>query len=124
MVDDLLITMRNAALLVPVLVLLLLCTACQQASDTTATEVLTAAQLGEQEILPNSEHLREPRYAAADLERGARIAMQCRACHSFDPAGPLLLGPNPPTTTVITTPDRCGFIVSDAARFALPPGPG
>ena len=55
---------------------------------------MTAATLGEQVVLPTDDYLRLPRYAEADLETGQRLAMQCRACHSFDRGGPNLLGPN------------------------------
>lgn len=55
---------------------------------------LTAATLGEQVVLPTGDYLQLPRYAEADLETGQRLAMQCRACHSFDADGPNLIGPN------------------------------
>lgn len=56
--------------------------------------MLTAATLGEQVVLPTSDYLELPRYARADLETGERLAMQCRACHSFAPGGPNLSGPS------------------------------
>ncbi|HEX2138165.1 MAG TPA: hypothetical protein VHG33_00490 [Woeseiaceae bacterium] len=54
----------------------------------------TAATLGEQVVLPTADYLQLPRYRDADPEYGSTLAMQCRACHSFeaDAAGPL--GPN------------------------------
>lgn len=72
----------------------LLSTSCGPSSREPPADLLTAAQLGEQTILTNREYLQYPGYAAADLEWGARLAMQCRACHSFEINGPQLLGPN------------------------------
>lgn len=55
---------------------------------------LTAATLGDQVVLPARDYLQMPRYRDADFEYGQRLAMQCRACHSFDAGGPNLTGPN------------------------------
>lgn len=55
---------------------------------------LTAATLGEQVVLPTDDYLELPRYADANPETGQRLAMQCRACHSFERGGPHLIGPN------------------------------
>ena len=59
-----------------------------------ATDVLTAATLGEQLVLSAGDYLELPQYRYADSERGATLAMQCRACHSFEDGGPALVGPN------------------------------
>lgn len=55
---------------------------------------LTAATLTEQVVLPTGDYLRIPKYANADAELGQRLAMQCRACHTFEAGGPHLNGPN------------------------------
>jgi cytochrome c len=56
--------------------------------------VVTAATLGAQVVLPTGDYLKLPEYESADREYGARLAMQCRACHSFEPGGPSISGPN------------------------------
>ncbi|MEX0976422.1 MAG: hypothetical protein WDZ50_04935 [Woeseia sp.] len=55
---------------------------------------LTAANLGEQLVLPTDDYLRLPQYRNADLVRGERLVMQCRACHSFEQGGQNIIGPN------------------------------
>lgn len=64
------------------------------AGGTGQAAYLTAATLADQVVLPTADYLRLPRYRNADPEYGRNLAMQCRACHSFeeDAAGPL--GPN------------------------------
>ena len=61
-----------------------------------ATEpgLITAATLGAQVVLPTADYLKLPEYANADPAYGARLAMQCRACHSFEKGGPSVSGPN------------------------------
>lgn len=54
----------------------------------------TAATLGAQVVLPTADYLKLPEYANADPEYGARLASQCRACHSFEQGGPSVSGPN------------------------------
>lgn len=39
-------------------------------------------------------YLAEPRFAAADLERGELLSFACRACHTFGPGGQHNIGPN------------------------------
>jgi len=56
--------------------------------------VVTAATLGAQVVLPTADYLKLPEYQTADREYGARLAMQCRACHSYEPGGPSISGPN------------------------------
>lgn len=56
--------------------------------------VVTAATLGAQVVLPTADYLKLPEYANADPAYGARLAMQCRACHSFEQGGPSVSGPN------------------------------
>jgi cytochrome c len=60
----------------------------------TTPGVLTAKTLGEQVVLPTADYLELPEYRDADPEYGTRLAMQCRACHSFEPDGPAIAGPN------------------------------
>ena len=64
-----------------------------QESDT-KPGVLTAETLGEQVVLPTADYLELPEYKDADPEHGTRLAMQCRACHSFERDGPAVAGPN------------------------------
>lgn len=64
------------------------------ADDASPTAYLTAATLGEQVVLPAADYLELPRYRDADAEYGSRLAMQCRACHSFGPGAAGPLGPN------------------------------
>ena len=56
--------------------------------------VVTAASLGAQVVLPTADYLELPEYQKADPEFGARLIMQCRACHSFEPGSPSVSGPN------------------------------
>jgi cytochrome c len=83
------------------LTLMALVSACDspQADDdaagaTAEPGVVTAATIGAQVVLPTADYLQLPEYADADREYGARLAMQCRACHSFEPDGPSVSGPN------------------------------
>lgn len=41
-----------------------------------------------------AEYLAEPRFAAADLERGELLALACAACHRFGAGEGTLIGPN------------------------------
>jgi cytochrome c len=66
----------------------------ESAGTTPEPGVMTAATLGAQVVLPTSDYLKLPEYQNADREYGARLAMQCRACHSFEPGGPSISGPN------------------------------
>jgi cytochrome c len=54
---------------------------------------LTAATLGEQVVLPTADYLELPRYRDASAEYGNNLAMQCRACHTFEEGGAGSLGP-------------------------------
>ncbi len=55
---------------------------------------LTAATLGEQVVLPTVDYLEMPRYRDAGVEYGNNLAMQCRACHTFDEGASGSLGPS------------------------------
>lgn len=57
----------------------------------------TAANLGEQVVLPTADYLKLSRYRDADAEYGRNLALQCRTCHNLDdstssPLGPSLYG--------------------------------
>lgn len=54
---------------------------------------LTAQTLGEQSLVGYADYLASDEYAMADVVRGERIAMQCRACHSFEAGGVDMIGP-------------------------------
>ena len=56
--------------------------------------VVTAASLGAQVVLPTADYLELPEYQKADTELGSRLILHCRACHSFEPGGPSISGPN------------------------------
>ncbi|MGH6914264.1 MAG: hypothetical protein ACREH3_11230, partial [Geminicoccales bacterium] len=55
---------------------------------------LTAATLGEQVVLPTADYLELPRYRSASVEYGNNLAMQCRACHTFEEGAAGSLGPS------------------------------
>jgi cytochrome c len=73
-----------------------LCTGCAPDSteNTSETAVPDAAAFADQVVLSNREYLQQAAYATADVEWGARLAMQCRACHTLEKNGATLLGPN------------------------------
>ena len=56
--------------------------------------MVTAATLGAQVVLPTADYLELPEYKSADHAYGVQLAMQCRACHSFEPGEPSISGPN------------------------------
>lgn len=71
---------------------------CGEQSDSSgpkaeAPPALTAATLGEQQVLGAAEYLSQAPYADADQSNGARQAQICRACHSFDAGGAHMMGP-------------------------------
>jgi cytochrome c len=66
----------------------------EAAGGTGQAAYLTAATLGQQVVLPTADYLQLPRYRNADPQYGSDLAMQCRACHSFDAGGAGPLGPN------------------------------
>ncbi len=71
----------------------------------------------EAEVLSAEEYLALPRFAAADLQRGERVFLQCRACHSLAegeahrPSGPNLWG-----MFGSQAAQRDGFVYSDALK--------
>jgi cytochrome c len=62
--------------------------------DADGAQATTASALGTQVVLPTDDYLELPQYRDADRERGERLVMQCRACHSFDKDGRNIIGPN------------------------------
>ena len=84
---------------VTLLVSLLLVVGCGADSSSSAdadagAEVLTAATLGEQKLLPVADYLQQPPYVGADRKNGERLAQMCRACHTFGEGGVHMIGPN------------------------------
>lgn len=76
--------------------ILALLVGCGEKSDDGGEQVppaLTAATLGEQQLLSAAEYLSQPPYADADQSNGARQAQVCRACHSLDAGGANMIGP-------------------------------
>lgn len=70
------------------------CGAGESTGNSEQEAVLTAATLGEQEILGTAGYLAQDRYAQADLEEGAMQAQICRACHTLEPGGVHMIGPS------------------------------
>lgn len=56
--------------------------------------ILTAVTLGDQAVVTASEYLADPRYAEADRRNGSIQVQVCRACHSLEDGGPIMIGPN------------------------------
>lgn len=63
------------------------------ASEEESRPQLSAATLGEQTVLANSDYLAQETFATADQKNGYRQAQICKACHSFDDGGPNMIGP-------------------------------
>ena len=59
-----------------------------------ASPALTAATLGEQQLLSAAEYLSQAPYSEADQSNGARQAQVCRACHSLEAGGVNMIGPS------------------------------
>jgi cytochrome c len=55
--------------------------------------ILSAATLGEQQILTVDEHMKAEPYASSSTKSGKQQAQICRACHSFVLDGPNMIGP-------------------------------
>ena len=62
--------------------------------EASSAPALTAATLGEQDVLAPAEWLAAEPYATADREAGEDQARVCRACHSLESGGPNMIGPN------------------------------
>lgn len=59
-----------------------------------ASQLLTAATLGEQSVKSVADYLAEAPYAGANSDLGERLLLQCRACHTLDEGAGHQLGPN------------------------------
>lgn len=81
-------------------------------------KALTAATLGEQKVLSVAEYLASPPYQAADPARGQQQAQLCRACHTLEPVGVNMIGPNLHGFFGARAGSRQGFDYSDALREA------
>ena len=57
------------------------------------TTILSAATLGEQNVLSVDDYLALPQYAGASMKRGAGQAQICKACHSLNAGGANMIGP-------------------------------
>lgn len=91
----------------------------RDAADDVATDPpLTAATLGEQEILPASGYLATEGYAAADRDKGRQLAFACRACHTLEPGGAPMIGPNLHGIFGEKAGTREGFAYSEVLREA------
>lgn len=74
--------------------------ACEQkksdsiSNDRVTPVIVTAVTLGKQEILTSKDYLEQHIYAAADTNRGKKLSMQCRICHTLEKGGVTIVGPN------------------------------
>ena len=90
--------MENRLVLLAAVVIAILISGCGEKpedgeSETESTPLLTAATLGEQNVLTVSEYRSAAPYSTANLSKGASLAQMCRACHSLDNGGPNMIGP-------------------------------
>jgi len=75
-------------------IVLVVCAACGDGSDAgQQAGAVTAATLGEQLVLTPAEYLAKLPYAAADRDKGRRLAQVCKACHSLEQDGQSMIGP-------------------------------
>lgn len=79
---------------------------------------LTAATLGEQQVLPNLEYLAQEPYASANRKKGEQQAQICRACHSLDEGGRNMIGPNLYGFFGKDVGSVAGFVYSSAVQNA------
>lgn len=86
---------KTLALLAVLEMSAMLLAACGRDSDDGAESVsLSPAAFVNQPVLSAAEYLQIAAYASADIAHGERLALQCRACHTLEPNGAILLGPN------------------------------
>lgn len=64
------------------------------AASASKSTPLTAATLGAQTILSSKDYLAQDKYNATNTDRGERLSFQCRACHTLEQGGAVILGPN------------------------------
>lgn len=94
---------------------------CGDQSDNSASDapqVLTAATLGEQQVLDAAEYLSQAPYADADQSNGSRQVQICRACHSLDAGGANMIGPALHGMFGVRAGSRDGFDYSPVLREA------
>ncbi len=106
-----------------ILTLSLLFAACgKQSENGQATEVaaplLSAATLGEQQVLAVDEYLRAEPYASASLKSGKQQVQICKACHSFESGGSNMIGPALHGIFLRQAGEHSGFDYSPALRDA------
>ncbi len=106
--------LRNITCLLVVVVL----AACgrDEAGDAARVPVLTAATLGEQAIEPVSAYLASAAFRDADQDHGRQLAFTCRACHTLEPGGAHMIGPNLHGMFGEKAGTREGFDYSEALR--------
>lgn len=78
----------------------------------------TAAAFDPGPIKTAAEYLAEPRFATADLERGALLSLACAACHGLRAGEPSTLGPSLHGVFGRSAASVPGFAYSDALRAA------
>lgn len=100
----------------PVLIIVLGACGSDVAEERETVPLLTAATLGEQQVLTPSGYLASPAYAGADIERGRQQAFACRACHTLEPGGKHSIGPNLAGMFGQKAGTREGFDFSEALR--------
>ena len=82
------------------LVAIVLTFGCAEKSEAPGSEAevqepqVTAATLGEQQVLATADYLEQAPYAGADRAKGEQQAATCKACHSFEQGGVHRVGPN------------------------------
>lgn len=92
--------MYRSFMIVQIAAMTLLVGGCGKSGTETAggmnpkSSALTAASLGEQTVLSPQEYLMQDIYTSADTGRGEALSMQCRACHSLEESGGVIVGPN------------------------------
>ncbi len=88
------------AALITIITSILALGGCEQSGTDAVSEsgarapILTAATLGEQSVFSTKDYLRQEKYASANTKRGETLSMQCRACHTLEQGGAVILGPN------------------------------
>jgi cytochrome c len=92
--------------------------AVDSAGEPPAAEPPTAAAFDVGPIKTAAEYLAEPRFAMADLERGALLSLACAACHGLRAGEPSTIGPGLHGVFGRSAASVPGFAYSDALRAA------
>lgn len=95
--------------------------ACEPTASTSGSVPEPAPQAVRQELDSDAlrsveAYLSEPRFAAADLERGRILSLACQACHTFGASEDHNLGPNLHGMFGRPAAQLDGFAYSDALR--------